>query len=258
MRLMLLFKKELFESKKSLLIYSLTIFLVLFVQEMLNEISAQISGIEYSTSGYGNLFPGFLLLGGFIITGLFFAQDMFNRIGQHNWLMLPASALEKYLAKALTTAFLYPAALTLHVTFSSVIIEGITSIVFSTPFHIFNPLTASTGMLLLHYIVLQSLFLLGATLFRKVHFVKTVLSIASVAVILSIIGGVFMRIVFAPYFSGLFLMDITVTGDMPEAPALFRGLWIYIRILYWAVMPLFCWVASYLRVKEVQSTDAVS
>ena len=258
MRLLLLFRKELHESRKSLLVYLLTIFLVLLVQEMIGEISAQMSGFQYVTSGYGNLFPGFLLLGGFIVTGLLFAQDMFSRIGQHNWLMLPATALEKFLAKALASAFFYPIALTGVFIISSLVIEGLTALLFGSPFDIFNPFDASTGLMLLHYLVIQSVFLLGATLFRKVHFVKTVLSAASIAVILSIIGGVFMRIVFAPYFTGMFVLDISFTGDMPDAPVLFRGLWIYMQILYWAVLPVFCWITSYIRVKEVQSTDAVS
>src|SRR3989339_160639 len=112
MRFVRVLNREIQESKRTLFIYSLTIFLVLFFQEMVGAFVTRMTGNIISDSVYEGSYPGFLFLGGFIITSMVFAQDMFSRTGQHNWLTLPASTEEKFLAKALLTAIAYPLVLT--------------------------------------------------------------------------------------------------------------------------------------------------
>lgn len=258
MRLLWVFNREVQESKRNLLIYSMTIFLVLFFQEMVAAFIHRMAPGVAGGSAYLELFPGFLFLGGFIVTSVFFSQDMFSRIGQHNWLTLPASPLEKFLAKALLASIAYPVALAAVFTLSSVVIEVLALAIFGSPFVMFNPFSKPIGMMMLHYVAAQSLFLLGATYFRKAHFVKTVLALGIIGILLSILATVFVRIVFAPYISGMFGFHFSIDERVLEGHTtlLTTVKWIG-GIIYWALLPAFCWFTAYLRVKEVQATDAI-
>lgn len=259
MKFVRVLNKEIQENKKNLFIYALTIALVLFVQEVGGAFFIKMTGgIQSSENGYLTNFTGFLFLGGFITTSIIFSQDMFSRIGQHNWLMLPASRLEKFLAKGLLTAVAYPLALIILLTVVSLVVEAITLLFFGNPFMMFNPWSRYVDITMLHYVVTQSVFLLGATYFRKTHFVKTVLSLGIIGIILGILGTVFVRIIFAPYFTGPlgfhFSLDSYVMNEHLTLVKIAK--WIG-YIFYWALLPLFCWFTAYLRVKEVQATDAV-
>jgi hypothetical protein len=258
MKLQYLLKREIYESKRSLLIFSLTIFLILLFQEMGGSIAARFKGGMTIVSWYDNNFPGFLYLGGFILTSVFFSQDMFNRTGQHHWLMLPASSEEKFLSKAFITAVGYPIALTALFFLSSVIIESMTTLFFKDAFILFNPWTKEVGWMLLHYLVIQSVFLLGATYFRKAHFVKTILALGIIGFAASLIGTLFIRIVFAPYFTGFFQpMNIQFSFSQGYEEQFLKGFFTLMKVIYWALLAPFCWFVAYLRVKEVQATDAI-
>lgn len=256
MKLLRVINKEVQENKRSLLIYSLTIFLVLFMQGMFRAFMSRQGG--YSSSIYREMFPGFLFLGGFILTSVFFAQDMFSRTGQHNWLTLPASQAHKFLAKGILTALVYPVALNLLFFLSSIIIELLALLLFRDSVYLFNPLAYGTRNIFLHYIVNQSIFLLGATYFRKAHFIKTVLALSLLGITLSIITAFFVRLVFAPYFTSMLGVRLAFPINTLETHFTLTtiGRWLG-GFLYWFILPLFCWFTAYLRVKEVQATDAI-
>ncbi len=259
MRLVRVLRKELQESKRSLFIYGITIVLFFFVQEVGGAFLIRLSGGSIrSNADYLGNFVGFLFLGGFIITSIIFSEDMFSRVGQHNWLMLPASRLEKFLAKGLLTAIAYPIALALLFTVASVVVEALALLFFGNPFTMFNPLTRTVGGMLLHYVATQSIFLLGATYFRKTHFIKTVLSIGVIGIILGIVATIFFRIIFAPYFTGPYGFNFSIEsyGSFEQMNIIKVGKWVG-TIVYWFIMPLFCWFTAYLRVKEVEATDAI-
>jgi len=257
MRFVRVMKKELLEGKKNLFIYSITIVMVMFIQEFVGAFIIKMTGgtQPFESSYLGN-FTGFLFLGGFIVTSMMFSQDMFNRTGQHNWLMLPASRLEKFGAKAVLSAFAYPIVLTLLVTVASIVVEALTLLFFGNPFSPFIPWTANVGKMVLHYVATQSVFLLGATYFRKTHFVKTVLTIGIIGILMGLLATLFVRIAFAPYFTGPFDLRIDLSVIDNHHTIVTLGRWIG-NIFYWLVLPVFCWFTAYLRVKEVQSTDAI-
>lgn len=258
MRFVAVLNKEIRESRRSLMIYSATIFLVLFFQAMAGAFFGRVSGIDTFGSVYRENFPGFLFLGGFILTSIAFSQDMFSRIGQHNWLTLPASALEKFMAKGLLAAVAYPVALLVVFTLSSVVIESLALMLFGSPFTMYNPFDRAVGIMVLHYIVTQSVFLLGATFFRKAHFVKTVLALGVIGIVLGMLGTIFFRVAFAPYITNMFDFNISIDENilLGRHGIVTVATWAK-NILYWVALPLFCWFTAYLRVKEVQATDAI-
>lgn len=257
MRLLLVLRKELYEGKKSFTIYGIVIFLFLFFQEILDAYFSR--GVEDLIMGgsYAQSFPPFLFLGGCIMTSVFFAEDMFSRTGQHAWLMLPAASWEKFLAKALLCAIAYPIALTALFVLSSLIIEALTLLIFDNSFSWFNPFSADVGILFFHYLVIQSVFLLGSTYFRKAHFIKTVLSVGLVVLSLLLLGALFIRIAFAPYIFAFLTYPRSLSLSFFGSGQYVYFWKLFFQVLYWIALPVFCWICAYLRVKEVQATDAV-
>ena len=260
-RFALLLNREIQTSKRDLSIYALTLFLILFVSESLRSFAAQYSQMGFGPAVYTSLFPNFLLLGGLIITSLSFADDMFSKNGQQEWLMLPATSLEKFLAKGLLSAFAYPIALIVLFFLASVITEPIQLLFFGNGVTLFNPFTREVASQLALYWVWQSIFLLGATYFHKGHFFKTILSLGAIGIAFAILALVFVKIIFSiKYGTSLRTFDVIFSFDsllfQPASGSLgaFRILG---RLLYFVALPVFCWVTAFFRVEEVQATDAV-
>ena len=252
-------KRELLEKKRLLLIYATAVTLILLIQELFDAFIAwQTQFILPAAENYSGTFSLFLFVGGLILTSTIFAQDLFNKSAQHNYLMLPASQLEKFLAKGLITAVGYPVVLALLFGISSVCIELITRMFFGNPIILFNPFSLATLQQIGHYLAIQSVFLLGATYFRKAHFVKTVLAIGLLGIIVGLYTAALMRIAFAPYMEQLRSMQIIVDSSaIQDHQTLFGVLEWVGSIFYWLIIPLFCWFTAYQRVKEVEATDAV-
>ena len=257
----LLINREVQTSKRDLSIYAATLFLILFVFETIQSFVTQYSYSGYSSAVYAGLFPNFLFFGGLIITSMAYAEDMFSKNGQQEWLMLPATSLEKFLAKGVLTAFVYPVALIAVFFLSSVITEPIQLLFFGNPVTLFNPFTRAMASQLALYWVWHSIFLLGSTYFHKGHFFKTVLSLGVIGIALGVLGLLFVKIVFSiKYGSSLRTFDVIFSFDsllfQPArgAAGAFR---VFSKVLYFVVLPLFCWVTAFFRVEEVQATDAV-
>ncbi len=257
----LLINREIQTSKRDLSIYALTLFLILFASETIRSFVSQYSQVGFGPAGYASLFPNFLILGGLIITSLSFADDMFSKNGQQQWLMLPATSLEKFLAKGLLSAFAYPIALVVVFFLSSVITEPIQLLFFGDPITLFNPFTRDVASQFALYWVWQSIFLLGATYFHKGHFFKTVLALGVIGIAFASLALLFVKIVFSiKYGSALRTFDVVFSFDSllfnpaNGAVGAFRVLG---KLLYYVALPLFCWVTAFFRVQEVQATDAV-
>ena len=268
MKLLYLLRKDILESRKGMMIYGLTLFLVMLLPSILNVL---FGGPSYSevASYYQNYFIGFLFLGGFIITSLSFREDMYGKATQHNWLMLPASPLEKLSVKMIYSALLYPILLLLFLSASSLIIEGINVMIFGRHYLVFNPVQAFYWKLILIYMVTQSIFLLGAAYFRKASFVKTVLMLNVLGLVIGLISLLVVRILFNEYceeLSGMvfgkdiFFNNLQLRFSSPESfnsvveVKVFETIG---KVLFWVFLAPFCWVVSYFRVREVQANDAI-
>ncbi|AEV29076.1 hypothetical protein SpiGrapes_1263 [Sphaerochaeta pleomorpha str. Grapes] len=261
MRFLYVANREIQTRKKELAIYAITVILIMLVNETASAIYSRYTGNLTHETIYSGFFPGLLFVGGFILTSLVFVNDMFSKEHQNEWLMLPATSLEKFLAKGILTAFAYPVALILVMTIASVFIEALMLLFFGSPFTMFNPLVSEVGSQLAMYFVWQSVFLLGATLFHKAHFIKTVLALFVLAIVMGLLGMLFARIFF-PLITGISPFSRTISFSFSSVQRIedVAGLRVFItlgKIIYYAVLPLFCWVTAYFKVEEVQATDAV-
>jgi len=86
MRMLHVLNKEIHESRKALAVYAITITLVLFVVELVSVLVSKATWTSHMEI-YEGMFPGFLFLGGFIVTSVFFSDDMFSKKAQHHRLM---------------------------------------------------------------------------------------------------------------------------------------------------------------------------
>ncbi len=257
-----LLKRELKTSQKDLFSYALVVVLILFGFETVQSLVARYTGSSFPLEVYSEMFPGFFLVGGFIITSLIFSEDMFGKETQHEWLLLPATNLEKFLSKALLLEIGYPIAITVLFFLTSVVTEPIQLLFFGNPMALFNPFSnGEFWVLMAQYWVWNSVFFLGAAYFHKAHFVKTVLAVGVISLALGALALLFARIVFAikfgssmPFFDAyLYLGPRSLAGSMPSI----RVFGAIAKVLYYAVLPVFCLVTAYFRVEEVQATDAV-
>lgn len=261
MRFLYVINRELQTRKRELAIYGLTIVLVLLVNETIQSMYGRYTGNYPAGSGYADLFGMFLMIGGLIITSISFSHDMFSKEGQHEWLMLPATRLEKFLAKGLLAAVAYPLVLMALTVVSSLVIEALLALFFKSPFVMFDPFTLQVWDGMLTYYVWQSVFLLGATFFHRNHFLKTVLAIFVLFIAMGLLAMLFARIFF-PMITGLSPFSAHLSIHLPsEADAsqirsvrLFMGIG---KFFYYGLLPLFCWVTAYFKVEEVQATDAI-
>lgn len=263
MRLYYLFKKDLYESRKTLITYAITIFVVMFLPSAVASFLNRGFSLNEGFS-YGPYYVGFLMLGGAIISSIAFTDSMYGKTTQHDWLMLPATATERLSVKLLISILIYPVMITLYIFVSSAVIEGFNLLIFRVHSPIFNPLSSVYFKLLLHNIILQSLFLMGSTYFRKAAFIKTVLSMGIFAMVLGIITSGIGYLLFKDVIDtvGALNADVELNNFVmhygtQDAVMDFRFFEYVGKIIYWILLSPFCWLVSYFRIREVQANDTV-
>jgi hypothetical protein len=199
---------------------------------------------------YDRVFIAMLFGWGTIATSQAFT-DMHGRGTNVAFLLLPASALEKTAARLLLhtlALFLY---LLVFTSVLSLVLEGINLALFDVRRELFTPLDRTAWWILPHYLVVQSLFFLGAAWFRKVHFVKTV----------GAVMGIWLGLVSvaATIAWSLGSGDMFFEGGGPGA-AFFNALERIgdgVMIVYYFVLPAFCWFVAWLRVTETQVSHGI-
>ncbi len=217
---------------------------------------------DVSDDFHQGIFYPILIVGGFVFTSGIF-KEMHHKETNLPYLMLPASALEKVLSRLLLVSLGWVLFSIAWYTLYSALSEGINMILFGKAHPVFHPFTVDVWKAAAHYTVMQSLFLLGAVFFRKLHFFKTLLSLAAFTIFASLFAMLMVRIVFAGYFEGSLFIDMgegfeasmhILSRQMEHLGRIFLPV---VRFLYWLVFPLFCWVLVYIRFREVEIQDGV-
>jgi len=256
MRIFSVLVRDLEEDRKGLTTYSITVVAIITALALIQAIAFRFTA-QPDESMYEGLYFGFLFLGGMIFTSLSFSDDLYNRIRNHQFLMLPASPLEKLLSRALISAIIYPVALTLLFTLASLALEPLLYLLFREPMNLFNPFQKNHLTGYFNYISVTSVFFLGSIYFRKVHFFKTILASLVILFTLSMISTLLIRLFFFDYFSGWelsheFQYSFVARGSWPLGTYRAIG-----NIIYFILLPLFSYTVAYFRIQEVQATDAL-
>ncbi len=209
---------------------------------------------------YSSYLIGTLIIWGSISASLAFTS-LHDKTKNENYLMLPASSVEKTLVRLLSVSVATPIFIMILISLASLIAEGVTAIFFHTYFAALNPFQGMFFKILGYVIIIQSVFFLGAAWFKKAHFIKTILTLILFSIVLGIVGAFMFRLLFASYFEGFYNPKM-IHFDMglmmeSEFPSLMNTLHIIGKVFLYGLLAPFCWVIAWLRVKETQSSDGV-
>jgi len=179
-------------------------------------------------------FKAFILIGGIALSTYAFAQ-MYTKSENHFWYMLPANQLEKFTSKLLFSLFYYFFILLLFP-----IIMVITQMFLATENYtnIYSPPFLEMLGYFKKYILYASIFLLGASFFRKYTFIKTLVSVF--IIIATIIVTSFIWLETSLKFSLEYKNHI-----------MNLNIYIFVAII------LLLWILTYFSMKRSQVSDGV-
>jgi hypothetical protein len=204
-----------------------------------------------------NLYNSLLFLGGFIVTSLAFREVRQNG-GGILYLTLPASSLEKYASKLIATSVGYALGSAVFTTAVAAASEGINRLIFGFGNAFFNPFDTGVLEILGYYLVAQSVFLLGSIWWRKIAFLKTILTLQAVAVGVAVLVYVVARIVFGWSGTGLHddWTDIPAWARLMHQTELGYGPLIEVarvlRVVFLAGTAPVCWLLGWLRLRDIE------
>ena len=180
-------------------------------------------------------------------------RPLHDRTRNEAWLLVPASALEKTLARLLAVTIGLVAYLLVFVGLVSLVVEVLNLLFFGGRNAFFDPFDASVRNLVFVYIILQSFYFLGGAWFRRAHFVKTTLALTLAIAGFAGFAAVTVRIVFAGYRleigDALFVLEQLGEARPSEIGAVF--------ICTALLVSIACWSIAWLRVREAQVSDGV-
>ncbi len=239
-----LFREETSSGYRMTIIISIVIFaFLLFLSTLM---SSQQEFIDFHHIWYS-----IVLLGG----GFYFTSNSFNELNQKEqrmqYLSLPTSIFEKFSMKLLITTVGYVIGATLLYWVFATIAEAIAAN-FNWSFIAFDP-TAPFFMLMIKlYLVIQSIFILGAATFGKLSFFKTIFTLNLLGLAIGVVCWIFFRVIFAEYFEGFFMPrdDILVIPDKGFQNFVEHTLWPTVQNVFWYALAPFCWIVAYFKLKE--------
>lgn len=238
-RLWLLMKMQLFRSRRGVLM-TLVIIFGISITGLLLETYLEPRKVFHSHDG-GYTF--LLLVTGFIFSSMTF-PDLGNSLKRYYYLMLPASALEKFLSAWLLTSVGWTVLFTVVFTLYAFIANVVGGLFFShVDFRNFHPLSEHAFTTIRYYFVLQGIFLVGAVHFRGYVLPKTLFTLILAAAALAAIGYLLMI--------DIIHSDVECSGE-PDAflNSASLGVWELVKWLFWWVLAPLCWVVTYLGIKD--------
>lgn len=225
-------------------------------------VSAALSVLLFLISlvdAYGNtnlLFHRNLYLAVFFPSGILLTSRIFK--GLHNpitgtqWLLLPASILEKTLSRILITTVVYMAGSLIVYFVFSIVSEGINRAVVSRSHDLFNPFDPVVLKSMLTYLTVQSPFLAGAVYFQKHTLSKTILSLFCFLFILGIGTGSAAWIIFGEQLPGFDFQSLFYSIEDNDFTLFSRRLLLAIKGFLWFGVPMVSWTICYFRLKETE------
>jgi hypothetical protein len=190
-----------------------------------------------------------MALGWAAVESSFSFRELHDKSRNEAFLLVPASALEKTLSRLLIATVglgVYIVVFTLVMTVINDVLVRALANVQASSIDFFNAWTLTAiGC----FIVNQSLYFLGAAWFRRWHFVKMALVLNTVPTALSWIAVLAFALLFSNF-------QVPSEAQINEFVVLYSGfvlpLWTFAKIFFFAVIPVFCWVVAWMRVRETQ------
>ncbi len=193
-----------------------------------------------------------LTLGGLIYTSKMF-DEMNMPQSQQFYLTTPSSHLEKFVSKLSLSTVIFAVVTTVVFTIASWIATSVFEMRVGHSLSSFNPFDGGNIDVIKSYLVLQSIFLLGAIAFRRNSFMKTVGTLFGLGFILSTFWTVFGVGTFSEYinigrdvsfnFSGMKQLPGTIGESMETYGNVMT--W-----LFWLALAPVMWFITYFKLTE--------
>ena len=249
-RLWLLIRSDLVADYRTDAIVCGTLTAVMLLISMFTVAQGNETSTYYLSWYYGGLFIWSPIVASFSF------RELHDKARNEAYLLLPASALEKMLARLLGTTVVFFLFLLIFMSVASALIEGINLLVFGRRNGLFNASHEAVWAPVGHFLVVVSLYFLGAAWFRKLHYIKTALTLTVIPIGLICLAAFVAWMVFDG--SGSFQISEREGRSFYLAyRGLFDALLVALQILYFVVVPLFCWYVAWLRVKETEVSHGV-
>ena len=226
------------------------------------------------TSMHQTMFGYALFIWGIWATSHVF-HAIYDRTLKEAYLLLPASTLEKILARLLPLTVGFGIVLPVYFIALSIVIEYFNLVFFGVSRPLFNPFDPGTWEQFGYYIIVQSLFFLGAVWFKGLVLLKTVLALVFLHIgltlivltafhlngdsVLHLLNGqdIHLGLHVENYdlldFMLYGLADITIIYSLnPDWDTQAKIL----RVVLVLLPPVLWWVA-WLRLREVQANDGI-
>ena len=240
-----LFRAESLSGYKMTIIISSVVFAFLLL-------IATILASDHDSKDFHQIWFSIVLLGG----GFYFTSTSFQELNRKeqrmSYLLTPASIFEKFSKKLLITTVGYVVGVTFLYWIFSGVTEAISERYFNYSFTAFNPFDDFFAFIIKLYLVIQSVFLLGAVTFNRFSFFKTLFSLVLLEIGLSLMAWLMIRIVFAEYFESFFV-PIDNMSAMPSYTFLNFiefTVWPLIQNIFWFLLAPVLWVVTYFKLKE--------
>lgn len=266
-RLWLLIRRDFLAGYRNYLIASAAVGGIILIIGFLRAAFRSVSPDYYSGWYYF-----ILIIGGMIIASFSF-RELHDKNKNENFLLIPASALEKTVSRLLAVTVGFVAYLTVMMMAISLVTEGLNTLIFGRTNGLFVPFSAlpearegdpdvTVWHLVGIYVAFQSIYFLGAAWFKKWHFIKTALSTVVIFIAMAIVAGLIGRAVFAGYFDGRFFGEVTVPdwawqSLYYEHQGFLDALWVVAQVLFFGLVAPFSWFVAWLRVRETQVSYGV-
>lgn len=228
-RLGLFIKSDLVMNSSKIFTYSFTLFVVLFLYGLVG------STAFYRDNFHLGVFVFVLLFGGLWLTSNSFV-DLHDQERKQNFLLLPASNLEKLLGRLLLTTIGYIVGVVSIFYIVSLLVAGFNWLVIGKASVIFKPMCKDIMSYFAVYIFFQSMYFFGAIYFKSSNFSKTFLCLCGLVcgffLVASIIFWIFLRSDFSYGWEIIGLYNTAV------------------RVILTIMIPPCAWLVAYLRLCE--------
>ena len=257
-RLGLLLRGDAIGNYRTLAVYSSALASVMLITSLISNATGNFGP---GSNFYLIWFVGMLFVWGTIACSYSF-QELHDKTRNEAYLSLPASALEKTLARLLRITLGFVIYLLIFTLLTSWVVNGVNWLAFNRSGPSFQPFDPMVWQFMDDFIVNQSIYFLGAAWFRKSHFAKTALSSMIAGIGLSLIAALIIRITFGPF------LDFAAVGAeagfgravelfFADHAAQLSTLTKVLQVLYYVCLPLFCWSVAWMRVQETQVSHGV-
>jgi hypothetical protein len=201
---------------------------------------------------------GLMLLGLYLASRAF--KSMHGRTGT-DWLLLPATPVEKFTAGALWIMVVWPIASSLGAMASSTLLAGLAVLARTNPGLIWHPFTRNGLQLLLGYWSAAAVLIAGSASFKKNALVKTVGLVFAAFLVFGLLSGGLIHPLFRTrmydgssfaFMNGSF--RLSGNPDLEAVQPLLQGivdLWRYL------LLPVFALTFACFKVAEKEASDEV-